>query len=299
MVTSRPNFSKSSWKVLGEQIPPIALPNKETKQKNKNIETESNKQTTQNNMIVGLLSVNDRFAVHASELLLTCFQGSTSACIKLAQVQCKRPISHYIKYHYMTTGNTRNAVRTSMKLLLNILGRAKMAQQLKKKNSHWHDIFLMIKHGIAGDRLVRACSNGSLPSLRPLDSKCRRLRFESNRRLGRVLGRVCFSRKVIDFCIIIKPYKTFAIFHRAPVPGATWRGSFMGPALGEKMVKSWLFFNNPRGCWDDCWSVGWSEIGVQKLCKTVVITNMVADLKGRKGLFSKSHPSWGMKPHET
>lgn len=36
------------------------------------------------------------------------------------------------------------------------------------KNSHWHDIFLMIKHGIAGDRLVRAYSNGSLPSLRPL-----------------------------------------------------------------------------------------------------------------------------------
>lgn len=136
MVTSRPNFSKSSWKVLGEQIPPIALPNKETKQKNKNIETKSNKQTKQNNMIVGLLSVNDRFAVHASELLLTCFQGSTSACIKLAQVQCKRPISHHIIYHYMTTGNTRNLWPTCCpnqhEIVVEHIGKSEDGQQLQK-----------------------------------------------------------------------------------------------------------------------------------------------------------------------
>ena len=180
-------------------------------------------------------------------------------------------------------GNTRNLWPTCCpnqhEIVAEHIGKSEDGPTTKKKNSHWHDIFLMIKHGTAGDRLVRAYSNGSLPSLRPLHRSVEDLD----------------SNQIGDW----EGYLEECVFHRAPIPGATWSGSFMGPALGEKMVKSWLFFNNPRGCWDDRWSVDWSEIGMQKIVQNCCITNMVADLKGSKGLFSKSHPSWGMKPHET
>ena len=88
-------------------------PNSITKQRNKTKKkTKTSKQkatnkTKHNNMIVGFQWM---IILHYMQVnyFYTCFQGSTSACKKLAQVQCKCPISHYIIYHYMTMGNTGN-----------------------------------------------------------------------------------------------------------------------------------------------------------------------------------------------
>lgn len=132
-----------------QSLPGTNSPNSITKQRNKTKAThrnKNNKQTKQNNMIVGLLSVSDHFAVHASELLLhvlsrvnirmhkTCTSTVQTPDITLHHIYIY--ISDITIWQWGTQGICgQHAVRTSMKLLLNILGKAKMAQQLKKKKT--------------------------------------------------------------------------------------------------------------------------------------------------------------------
>lgn len=60
-------------------------------------------------MIVGLLSVNDHFAVHASELLLYVLSRVDISMHKTCTSSANAGYHiNYIIYHYMTMGNTRN-----------------------------------------------------------------------------------------------------------------------------------------------------------------------------------------------
>lgn len=100
-----------------QSLPGTNSPNSITKQRNKTKAThrnKNNKQTKQNNMIVGLLSVSDHFAVHASELLLHVLSRVNIRMHKTCTSTVQTPditlhhIYIYIRYHYMTMGNTRN-----------------------------------------------------------------------------------------------------------------------------------------------------------------------------------------------